>query len=87
MAGPKLQQSQQATHESTRGAGVIPNDTVGNLICGILNDHPVRKSLGRVTSPMAVAAYAYAALPADVHHELPDAERLTAALDGTNDEE
>jgi predicted nuclease of restriction endonuclease-like (RecB) superfamily len=56
-------------------------DTVGILICGSKNDHTVRYSLGRATSPMAVASYTYDALPADVRNELPDADRLTAALD------
>ncbi|WP_211880082.1 PDDEXK nuclease domain-containing protein [Pseudarthrobacter albicanus] len=56
-------------------------DTVGILICGSKNDHTVKYSLGRSSSPMAVAAYTYDALPADVRKELPDAERLTAALD------
>ena len=60
-------------------------DTVGILICGSKNDHTVRYSLGRATSPMAVASYTYDALPADVRDELPDADRLTAALDWTED--
>lgn len=56
-------------------------DTVGILICGSKNDHTVRYSLGRTTSPMAVATYTYDVLPAEVRKELPDADRLTAALD------
>ncbi len=60
-------------------------DTVGILICGTKNDHTVRYSLGRATSPMAVASYTYEALPAEVRNELPDADRLTAALDWTED--
>lgn len=63
------------------------NDTVGILICGSKNDHTVRYSLGRATSPMAVASYTYDALPADVRRELPDADRLTAALDWPEDAE
>lgn len=45
-------------------------DTVGILICGSKNDHTVRYSLGRATSPMAVASYTYDALPAEVRNEL-----------------
>jgi predicted nuclease of restriction endonuclease-like (RecB) superfamily len=60
-------------------------DTVGILICGSKNDHTVRYSLGRATSPMAVASYTYDALPAEVRNDLPDADRLTAALDWTED--
>ena len=33
------------------------NETVGILICGTQNDRTVRYSLGRSTSPLAVAAY------------------------------
>jgi predicted nuclease of restriction endonuclease-like (RecB) superfamily len=55
--------------------------TVGILICGSKNDHTVRYSLGRSTSPMAVAAYTYDQLtPAD-RRMLPAEDRLTAALD------
>jgi hypothetical protein len=36
---------------------------------------------------MAVAAYTYEALPADVRQGLPDAEHLTAALEWTEPEE
>jgi predicted nuclease of restriction endonuclease-like (RecB) superfamily len=61
------------------------NDTVGILICGSKNDHTVRYSLGRSTSPMAVASYTYDSLPAEARNELPDADRLTAALDWTED--
>ena len=35
------------------------NETIGILICGTKNDRSVRYSLGRSTSPMAVAAYTY----------------------------
>ena len=59
------------------------NETIGILICGSKNDRSVRYSLGRATSPMAVAAYSYDALPSDVRHGLPDAEHLTAALGWT----
>ena len=62
-------------------------DTVGILICGSKNDHTVRYSLGRATSPMAVASYTYDALPAEVRNDLPDADRLTAALDWTEGSE
>jgi hypothetical protein len=63
------------------------NETIGILICGSKNDRSVRYSLGRSTSPMAVAAYTYEALPDDVRHGLPDAEHLTAALEWTEVEE
>lgn len=59
-------------------------ETVGILICGSKNDHTVRYSLGRTTSPMAVASYTYDALPVAVRQDLPDADRLTAALDWTD---
>lgn len=39
------------------------NETFGILICGTKNDRSVRYSLGRSTSPMAVAAYTYDKLP------------------------
>lgn len=58
-------------------------ETVGILICGSKNEHIVRYSLGRATSPMAVASYTYEALPPDVKDELPDAKSITAALDWT----
>jgi hypothetical protein len=58
---------------------------VGILICGSRNDHTVRCSLGRATSPMAVASYTYDSLPAEVRHDLPDADRLTATLDWTEE--
>jgi hypothetical protein len=63
------------------------NETIGILICGSKNDRSVRYSLGRSTSPMAVAAYTYEALPDDVRQGLPDAEHLTAALEWTEAEE
>ncbi|WP_375153959.1 PDDEXK nuclease domain-containing protein [Pseudarthrobacter phenanthrenivorans] len=42
------------------------NETIGILICGTKNDRSVRYSLGRSTSPMAVAAYTYDRLPVAV---------------------
>jgi len=59
-------------------------ETVGILICGSKNDHIVRYSVGRSTSPMAVASYTYDALPPDMRQELPDADSITAALDWTD---
>jgi predicted nuclease of restriction endonuclease-like (RecB) superfamily len=56
------------------------NETIGILICGIKNDRSVRYSLGRSTSPMAVAAYTYDRLPAAERRTLPDEKHLTAAL-------
>jgi predicted nuclease of restriction endonuclease-like (RecB) superfamily len=55
--------------------------TVGILICGSKNDHTVRYSLGRSTSPMAVAAYTYDQLPPADRRLLPAEDQLTAALD------
>ena len=63
------------------------NETIGILICGSKNDRSVRYSLGRSTSPIAVAAYTYEALPDDVRQGLPGAEHLTAALEWTEAEE
>lgn len=63
------------------------NDTVGILICGSKNDHTVRYTLGRSTSPMAVAAYTYEQLPAEDKALVPGEDRLTAALDQLPDEE
>ncbi len=57
------------------------NETVGILICGTKNDRSVRYSLGRSTSPMAVAAYTYDKLPAAEKHALPNEGHLVAALD------
>lgn len=57
------------------------NETIGILICGTKNDRSVRYSLGRSTSPMAVAAYTYDKLPAEEQEALPDETHLTAALD------
>ncbi|RAX14898.1 DUF1016 family protein [Pseudarthrobacter sp. AG30] len=57
------------------------NETVGILICGTKNDRSVRYSLGRSTSPMAVAAYTYDKLPADEQRALPNEGHLVAALE------
>lgn len=55
------------------------NETVG--ICGTKNDRSVRYSLGRSTSPMAVAAYTYDKLPAEEQQALPNEGHLAAALE------
>lgn len=57
------------------------NETIGILICGTKNDRSVRYSLGRSTSPMAVAAYTYDKLPAAEQQSLPDESHLVAALE------
>jgi hypothetical protein len=57
------------------------NETIGILICGTKNDRSVRYSLGRSTSPMAVAAYTYDKLPASEQQALPDEGHLVAALE------
>ncbi|QCU79665.1 DUF1016 domain-containing protein (plasmid) [Citricoccus sp. SGAir0253] len=57
------------------------HDTVGILICGSKNDHTVRYSLGRATSPMAVAAYTYDQLPPADQELVPAEDQITAALD------
>jgi predicted nuclease of restriction endonuclease-like (RecB) superfamily len=57
------------------------NETIGILICGTKNDRSVRYSLGRSTSPMAVAAYTYDRLPAAEQRSLPDESHLVAALE------
>ena len=57
------------------------NETVGILICGTKNDRSVRYSLGRSTSPMAVAAYTYDKLPADEKKALPNEGHVVAALE------
>lgn len=57
------------------------NETVGILICGTKNDRSVRYSLGRATSPMAVAAYTYDKLPEAEQQALPDEGHLVAALE------
>jgi predicted nuclease of restriction endonuclease-like (RecB) superfamily len=61
------------------------NPTVGILICGSRNDHTVRYSLGQSSSPLAVSTYTYDTLPAEERTALPDAERLAAALDWTDE--
>ncbi|TQS88914.1 DUF1016 domain-containing protein [Arthrobacter sp. TS-15] len=57
------------------------NETIGILICGAKNDRSVRYSLGRSTSPMAVAAYTYDKLPADEKRALPNEDHVVAALE------
>lgn len=57
------------------------NETIGILICGGKNDRSVRYSLGRATSPMAVAAYTYDRLPPEEQQALPDERHLAAALE------
>src|SRR5688500_16819190 len=56
------------------------NETIGILICGTKNDRSARYSLGRSTSPMAVAAYTYDKLPAAEQKALPNEGHLVAAL-------
>ncbi|WP_240793196.1 PDDEXK nuclease domain-containing protein [Arthrobacter crystallopoietes] len=62
------------------------HETVGILICGSKNDHTVRYSLGRSTSPMAVSAYTYEQLPAEDKALMPGEDQLTAALDQLPDD-
>ena len=57
------------------------NETIGILICGTKNDRSVRYSLGRSTSPMAVAAYTYDKLPPAEQKALPNEGHLVAALE------
>jgi predicted nuclease of restriction endonuclease-like (RecB) superfamily len=57
------------------------NETIGILICGTKNDRSVRYSLGRSTSPMAVAAYTYDKLPPAAQQGLPDEGHVVAALE------
>ncbi len=57
------------------------NETVGILICGTKNDRSVRYSLGRSTSPMAVAAYTYDKLPPAEQRALPNEGHIINALD------
>ncbi|KQQ92493.1 hypothetical protein ASF72_02065 [Arthrobacter sp. Leaf141] len=57
------------------------NETIGILICGTKNDRSVRYSLGRSSSPMAVAAYTYDLLPAAEQRALPDEVHVVAALE------
>jgi predicted nuclease of restriction endonuclease-like (RecB) superfamily len=63
------------------------NETVGILICGTKNDRSVRYSLGRSTSPMAVAAYTYDKLPIAGQQALPNEGHLVAALDWAEPDE
>lgn len=62
-------------------------ETIGILICGTKNDRSVRYSLGRSTSPMAVAAYTYDKLPAAEQQALPNEGHLVAALEWAEPEE
>jgi hypothetical protein len=57
------------------------NETIGILICGTKNDRSVRYSLGRSTSPIAVAAYTYDRLPGEEQQALPDEGHIVAALE------
>lgn len=57
------------------------NETIGILICGTKNDRSVCYSLGRSTSPMAVAAYTYDKLPTAEQHALPIEGHVVAALE------
>ena len=63
------------------------NETIGILICGTKNDRSVRYSLGRSTSPMAVAAYTYDKLPAAEQKALPNEGHLVAALEWAEPDE
>ncbi|MFJ6537692.1 YhcG family protein [Paenarthrobacter sp. NPDC091711] len=63
------------------------NETIGILICGTKNDRSVRYSLGRSTSPMAVAAYTYDKLPASEQQALPNEGHLVAALEWAEPDE
>jgi hypothetical protein len=55
------------------------NETIGILICGTKNDRSVGYSLGRSTSPMAVAAYTYDKLPPAEQQALPTEGHIVAA--------
>lgn len=55
--------------------------TAPTMICGTKNDRSVRYSLGRSTSPMAVAAYTYDKLPPAEQQALPNEGHLVAALE------
>jgi predicted nuclease of restriction endonuclease-like (RecB) superfamily len=63
------------------------NETIGILICGTKNDRSVRYSLGRSTSPMAVAAYTYDKLPQAEKQALPDEGHIVSALEWTEAED
>lgn len=88
--GPGFAFVGRQVHFDVGGDGRLPRevhaDTVGILICADKNDHRVRYSLGRAVSPMAVASYTYDSLPAREQAGLPNAEKLTAALDRPSDE-
>jgi len=57
------------------------NETVGILICGSKNRPQRPVSLGRSTSPMAVAAYTYDKLPPGEQQALSDEGHIVAALE------
>ena len=57
--------------------------SIGILICGSRSERTVRYSLGKSSSPMAVAGYTFETLPEDERAALPAAERIAAALDWT----
>jgi predicted nuclease of restriction endonuclease-like (RecB) superfamily len=57
--------------------------TIGILICGSRSERTVRYSLGKTTSPLAVASYTFDSLPANERAVLPVAEKIAAALDWT----
>ncbi|MCH1882811.1 PDDEXK nuclease domain-containing protein [Agrococcus sp. ARC_14] len=56
--------------------------TVGILLCSDKNESVVRYALGATSGPLAVSSYTYDNLPAAEQQALPDAERITHALDG-----
>ena len=60
--------------------------TIGILLCGSKSDRTVRYSLGKTSSPLAVASYTFDSLPADERAILPVAEKIAAALDWTADD-
>jgi hypothetical protein len=60
------------------------NETIGILICGTKNDRSVRYSLGRSTSPMAVAAYTYDKLPPAEQKALPTRDTSSLLWNGPN---
>lgn len=61
--------------------------TIGILICGSRSERTMRYSLGKSTSPLAVASCTFDSLPADERAALPVAEKIVAALDWTLGEE
>ena len=60
------------------------NETIGILICGTKNDRSVRYSLGRSTSPVAVAAYTYDKLPRPNSGPFPTKDTLSQFWHGPN---